>query len=239
MDKNRLWIIASVLGIVAVLALGWVLGIQPQLSAAAQATVDRLAVEQTNVVQATALAKLKKDFESIDALKAELAPLSASVPTGTEAPAFVSQVDALAIAQGVTLLGLTMDDPLAYVPVEAPDAVVPADAAATDATAADSAAAAEPAAAAPAPAPIAAGVPPVTNAQITSSNFASLAVSIDVSGSYANVLNFVSGLQSGARLVMVTGLKTAAVTDAPGEVTATVSGLIYSLVSADAAPAAG
>ena len=232
MDKNRMWIIASVLGIVAVLALGWMLGIQPQLSAAGQANDERATVEQTNMVQNAALTKLQKDFKSIDKLKADLSPLLASVPSGTEAPAFVRQIDAMAGASSVTLLGITMADPVAYAPVAAP--AVPAPAGSATPTPAPTPEAVPAAAAAP----VTAGMPPVTNALITGANFASLAVSIDVSGSYANVLNFVNSLQSGTRLVMVTGLKTAAITDAPGQVTATVSGLIYSLVAGAPAPVA-
>ena len=120
MDKNRIWVIGSVLVMVVVLVLGWIVGIQPQLAATATANDQRASVEQTNVMQEAALAKLKKDFAGIEALKDELASLSQSVPTGTEAPAFLNQLDALAIAYGVTLTGVTMDDPQAYTPVAAP-----------------------------------------------------------------------------------------------------------------------
>lgn len=233
MDKNRMWVIGSVLAMVAVLFLGWVAGIQPQLAAAGIANAERATVEQTNVVQAAALAKLTEDFASLDSLKASLAPLADSVPSGTEAPAFLSQMDALAVAHGVTLVGITMADPMAYTPI-VPPATVPtggtdAEAEVTSEVQTDAAAAPEAAVA---------GAPPVTNSQITSTNFASLAVNVEVSGSYANVLNFVSAVQSGTRLFMVTGLKTAA-TDAPGEVTATISGFIYALVSAEAATEVG
>lgn len=237
MDKNRMWVIGSVLAMVAVLLLGWVAGIQPQLAAAATADDERSTVEQTNIIQEAALAKLKEDFAGIDALKATLVPLAASVPSGTEAPAFVSQIDALAVAHGVTLAGITMADPVAYTPV-VPPAAVAADGTDAAAAAADAPAAGS-AEAVPTPEAAVAGAPPVTNSQITATNFASLAVSIDVSGSYTNVLNFVSALQSGTRLFMVTGLKTAAVADAPGEVTATISGFIYSLVAEGAATEVG
>ena len=237
MDKNRMWVIGSVLAMVAVLLLGWVAGIQPQLAAAATADDERSTVEQTNIIQEAALAKLKEDFAGIDALKATLVPLAASVPSGTEAPAFVSQIDALAVAHGVTLAGITMADPVAYTPV-VPPAAVAADGTDAAAAAADAPVAGS-AEAVPTPEAAVAGAPPVTNSQITATNFASLAVSIDVSGSYTNVLNFVSALQSGTRLFMVTGLKTAAVADAPGEVTATISGFIYSLVAEGAATEVG
>jgi Tfp pilus assembly protein PilO len=222
MDKNRLWVIGSVVVMVAVVALGWVLGIQPQLSAATEANSQRATVAQTNAAQEASLAKLKEDYKSIGKLNEQLAALDESVPSGTDAPDYVNQLDALAAASQVTLKGLTVADAQAYTPV-AP--VAPAAPAASG----DAAATPTPT---EAPALVAApGSPPVTNAKITAENFASLAVQITVSGPYTNVLNFVNGLQTGKRLFLVTGLATTAVADSPGVVDGTISGLIYSIVT--------
>ncbi|MET0955641.1 MAG: hypothetical protein ABWY68_06780, partial [Cryobacterium sp.] len=77
--------------------------------------------------------------------------------------------------------------------------------------------------------------PPVTNAKITTDNFASLAITVTVKGSYANALQFVNGLQTGGRLFLVSGLVTSRGAGegseaAPDDVTATISGLAYVLV---------
>ena len=48
MDKNRLWIIGAVVVMVAIVALGWVVAIQPQLDAAAAADAQRATVDATN-----------------------------------------------------------------------------------------------------------------------------------------------------------------------------------------------
>lgn len=235
MDKNRLWMIGSVLVMAVVLVGGALLGLQPQLAAAAAANEQRISVEASNAGQAAVLAQLKKDFEGIDALKAELAPLSASVPSGTRMPAFVKQLDALAGMTQVTLDGFTVSEATPYAPVEAPAATV-ADPAA--------AAAAPPTDAAAVPT---AGVPPVRNEQITADNFASMAVTVTVSGSYGNALNFVNGLQNGERLFLVSGLTTTS-QDAGeeesngGNVSAVITGLVYVLVppaAPGATPAAG
>ncbi|MEC5152208.1 hypothetical protein [Cryobacterium sp. GrIS_2_6] len=217
MDKNRIWVIGSVVVMVAVLAIGLLLGIQPQLAAVATADQARAAVEASNAGQAAVLAKLKSDYAGIDALKAELVPLQASVPSGTEMPSFVTQLDALAGSKSVTLTGMTVSD---AVPYAAPAALA--------STGTDSATTGTPAA-----------VMPVTNAQITATTFASLAVSITVTGSYAHALDFISGLQSGQRLYLVTGITTAPLaadsttdskTSATGDITATITGLVYVLV---------
>ena len=239
MDKNRIWIIGSVVVMVAVLVMGLLLGIQPQLAAVASANDARVAVEASNNGQASVLARLKTDFAGIDALKAELVPLQASVPSGTQMPGFVTQLDALAGTTSVTLTGVTVAEAMPYVPP-----VALADTGTTGASAGTSAAKA-------------AGTMPLTNAQITATTFASLAVSITVTGSYAHALDFVNGLQSGQRLYLVTGLTTAPLTGTAGTagsptapagsatkaiaadgVTATITGLVYVLVPPATAPTA-
>ena len=63
MDKHRMWIVGAVLAIVAVLALGWFLGISPQLDEARAANTDRQNVEIQNAAYAAQLETLKKQFE--------------------------------------------------------------------------------------------------------------------------------------------------------------------------------
>ena len=230
MDKNKIWLIGSVLAMVLILALGGLLVVQPQLAAAAVADVDKTAVEASNAGQAAVLDQLRQDFAGIDVLRAELAPLNESVPSGTEMPAFVNQLDALASASQVTLTEISVADAVPYAPVVAPVAAAPtAESGAT--TSASPSPSPTPSAVAIAPT---AGVPPVTSAEITAANFASLEVTVKVSGSYGNALNFVDGLQTGKRLFLVTGYSTAAVTGADGQtstdVAATVTGLVYVLV---------
>ncbi len=230
MDKNRLWLIASVLVMALVLVGGWFVGVQPQLAGIADSEAQTAAVEATNEQNARVVAQLKKDSENLPALKAKLAELAASVPQGSDIPPFVDQLNALYSSSGVVCVDQAFADAVAYAPVVAPAASAPAPGAASTAT--------------PTPAPTApptqaptAGVPPVVSSLITASNFAAQPVTITVRGQYANVLQFVNGLQTGARLFLVTGLSTAPTTgtDAvPGSVDGKVTGYIYSLTSAAA-----
>lgn len=231
MDKNKLWIIGSVFVMVVVIVLGWILGIQPQLAAGTAADEERAAVETTNDGHVALLDRLKSDFKDVKTLKRDFVSLGKSVPAGTAMPAFVDQVDALAGENQVTLTGMTVADAQAYKPVAAVVGVPAVEAASTPGASE---------AAAPAPAPVSpAGVPPVTNTRITTSNFASMKVDITIAGGYGRVLDFVSGLQNGSRLFLVDGLSTRASEGGPGTVSATVSGLVYVLVPPGAAlPAA-
>ena len=234
MDRNKLWLIGSVLVTSVILVLGWVLGIQPQLDSMTAANASRTAVQATNAQHVALLAQLKHDFKNLDKLSATAETLGESVPTGSAMPALVDELDAHAEQAGLTLLGMTVTEARAYVPV-VPVAAAPA--AASDAAA--------PAAAAPAAdAGLAAtGTVPAdgvttatatataTATEITASNFAAFPLDVKVKGSYAQVLDFVARLQTGSRLFLVVGLDTLDVDAEPGLVNATISGLVYSLVA--------
>jgi Tfp pilus assembly protein PilO len=226
MDKNRIWTIGSVLLIVAVLGLGFLLGVQPQLAAIATANTERAAVEATNAAAEAKLAALKKQFEGIDELKTELATLVESVPTGANAPELVDQLDALAKGVGVTLTSITVADAQPYTPVEAVAAPAPAPDPESDQASAD--------AVVVVPEPVAPpGAPPHTNPQVTPGNVAVLQVPVSVKGSYAQVLDYVNGLQSGKRLFLVTSLSTTASSENNGIVEATIGGLVYAALTPD------
>jgi len=256
-DKNRLWVIGSVLVMAVVVAFGWLLGVQPQLAAISAADNERATVEATNASHEVLLAKLKNDFKDIDRLNTQLASLSQSVPSGTDIPPFVDQLDALAGKEGVSLTGITVSDAQPYTPVVAPAAPVAAPAAGSTPTPTPTPAPSPGATTAPAPV-LTAGVPPVTSTKITAENFAAMAVQITIKGSYSKVLNFVHGLQTGTRLFLVSGLTTTAsdpvladtskspsastaTPDTKGGVSATISGLVYVLVAPAkaSAPVAG
>ena len=228
MDKNKLWLIGSVLVTSVIVVLGVLLGVQPQLDSMNGADASRAAVQSTNAGHVALLARLKHDFEDLDALTATAEALAESVPSGSAMPDFVDQLDAQAQAVGLTLTGMTVTEAQAYVPV-LPEVPAAAAATSTGSAAPDSegaSAAASSAAAAATPAPV---------ALITESNFAAFPLQITVTGTYAQVLEFVASLQSGSRLFLVHGIDTAQASGEEALVNATISGLVYSLVAPAAA----
>jgi Tfp pilus assembly protein PilO len=247
MDRNRIWTIGAVLVMAIVLVLGWVVGIQPQLAQVTAANAQRATAESRNASETLALAKLESDFKKLPALQTELASLNASIPSSGDMPAFVDELNALALSTGVTLQGINVSDAQPYTPVAAPVTTAPAS------TTSGSGSTATPTPT-PSPSPSAtstdvatAGVPPVTNALITPTNFAAIPVSLTVSGPYANFLDFVSGLQSASRLYLINTLTSAGSSSTPGTVDGKISGLVYVLLpqttsgsaTAGTTPAAG
>ncbi|TFB52927.1 hypothetical protein [Cryobacterium sp. Sr3] len=253
MDLNRLWVFGTVVLIAATALLGWVLGISPKLSEASLADADRVVVETQNSASELKVAALKEKFASIGELKGELSALRSAVPDAAEIPAFLTQLDSIAQQHQVTLTDISVNDAQAYAPLVVAPPALAAEAAPTEG------------AASPTPTPIpttaptaaeeAAALAPVPNELITASNFVSVPVSLTVSGSYGNVLDFIEGLQKGTRLVMVTTFATSMVESPPvaapaatdktaidtlggsDQVTTTISALIYVLLDPNTAAA--
>ncbi len=228
MDKNRLWIIGSVLVMVVIGALGWVVGIQPQLEGATAANAETATVEGGNAVKATLLAKMRKDSENLPKLKEQLAELAASVPSTADATTFSDEMNGFAATNGVIVVASTQSDGQAYALPDAPAAAAPAAAAggsgATPAPTPTPSAAATPA---PAPTPVV-GAPPVTSGLITSKNFTVIPVSVTVRGAEDQIFAFIKAAQNGKRLFLVNGLDINTAESGTG-FDAKLSGYIYVL----------
>jgi Tfp pilus assembly protein PilO len=232
-ERNRLKMIAAVLTGVVVLALGFVLGVQPQLTAATTASEQKASVDQQNETLRAGLATLKADNEKLPALQAELADLQTAVPSQATLPAFLSEISQLAAASGTTVMGFTTSDAVAYAPAE------PA-AAATDASSSDSTTDGAGSIAAPS-APVATAPELVTDPQITAANFSSIPITVTVKGSYEQARDFLGKLQQGSRLFLVTDFASSGSSEG-GSTNAvpdqwTVGGLVYVLQDAAATQA--
>ena len=116
MTTNRIWTFGAILVIVAVLAATWFLGISPQFAAAGAAADERTSVETQNTAQEATLAELKKKFDTIDEIKAELDEARLVIPSARDKSRFSKQVDQLATKYGVTVTALTFADPVPYTP---------------------------------------------------------------------------------------------------------------------------
>jgi Tfp pilus assembly protein PilO len=213
-----LWTIVTVTLMLAVVLVGWFLGVQPFLDAANIADAKRAAVELQISQHEAEIAKLTSENSQLPELEKQFVALSASIPSTTDTSSFIKGLDALAKTTLVEIAGITVADPLAYsVPLSAVAPVV------------DVGADAPVASAPPATTPLA--PPAVTSPLITPDNFVAVEVGIEVRGTYAALLNFVKGLQSGERLFLVTGLTSDRNQDSadPAAVSATVKGYIYVL----------
>lgn len=229
MDKTKIWVLASTIIVVGIVALGWFAGVEPQLAAKASTDEQILSVQAQNQVTELTNARLKEDFESIDALKGELTGLRGSIPAAGRLPDFLTQLDNLAAASRTKVTSLTVAEAVAYTvpatsvaPVESP---VEGDAGESEVDAdanADMAAEVEPAA------PL---VPrTITDSRITAENFVAIPVEVTVEGDRAGARLFLDKLQHGPRLFMATQISILPVEEKPGVFNSRVSGYVYVLL---------
>ena len=214
MNKSRMWVFGAVLAIVVIVASGWLIGISPQLTIVASANRDRAAVIEANSRNEILLAKLRRDYENIDALKSQVATLRQSVPTTAEVSSFVTELNALANARKVTLKSINVSDAQGYTPT-------------TQAN----------------PGKTTTSGSPQTNPKITSTNFVTIPVTIGVTGDYSKVLDFVNDVQLGRRLFLVSSLSSMGATNSKGvkgspttsgasqRVDSTITGFMYVLLT--------
>ena len=240
MDRNRIKMSVAALSGVAVLALGFLLGVQPQLSSASAAADQRTSIETQNEGLRATLAQLVAENDQLSTLTTDRDSRRASVPDAAGMPELIRQLDDMADAAGVPVTSFTTADAVSYeMPASAAapvaDAAEPADGADAEATA--------PAEAAGPTAPTA-----FTDPAVTSANFSTIAVTVDIEGSYDQALDFVDRLQKGSRLFLVTSITSSPTgegTDADGEAAApdaqtwTIGGLVFVMQDGESAPADG
>jgi Tfp pilus assembly protein PilO len=121
-----MWVIGAVLAMVVIIAGGWFIGIAPQLAIATSAKNERSNVMAANARNQILLAKLKRDYQNIDALENQISNREESVPPIAETPSFVTELNTLANARGVTLKSFAVSDAKPYTPITQGSAGTPA-----------------------------------------------------------------------------------------------------------------
>ena len=114
MKSIRPWAFGAAIVVIAVVALGWVLGISPKLGEVAAGNEALAAVNAENAQHQADLITLQEQFENIDVLREQLDALQAGVPADVGLPDFIRQVNTLAAVSGVTIPKLTTSDAAAF-----------------------------------------------------------------------------------------------------------------------------
>jgi hypothetical protein len=224
MNAGRLWAIAGSVVIVAILVLGWFVGISPVLDTAAASQDSLATVEQSNSSYEAQLDVLAGEFAKIDDVRAQLATATEEVPGDAAIAELLRELDALQGSTGVPITSITFADASVYIPPAAAPAVVetaPAPDAGSTPAPTDSSTPA------PAASDPTAGLAPLDAADaalLSTGNFVVIPVDLAVGGDQNAGLAFVTGLQSMKRLFLVTKFELGA------ETGSTIHGLIYVLI---------
>lgn len=190
MTGNRLWMLGVALAAVAVIALGWVLGISPLLTQAGLASSQAKAAVAQNTAQQASLAKLKSQYDKLPQLNAELEKLQLEVPETANLDDFLDQLQAIAQSTGVSITAFTAAEGTLYGGGTAAAPAAPEPAPTATAT--------------PAPGSTSASSAGVAAAGITDRLF-SVPVTVAVKDTPEQIMAFTDASQKGIRFFLVTG----------------------------------
>ncbi len=222
--KAKSWITGTAVIAIALLVGAWFLLIAPVREATAETTAEAVSQDDRNAREKKQIEALAAQFADIETYRAQLADLRQQIPTSPRQGEFQSQIAAIAVTHSVTIASLTIT-PSTEVVVAGP-----ATASAQDAEES----AGDEAAPAPAPANLFAG-------------FYQMPITIEVVGTYQNVLSFMGELQTiNPRAFLITGLAGTGQKQAdgsgglpptaPGDLNLVISGQMYVLADPNAVP---
>lgn len=216
MDKNRLWTLGVGGAIVVVALAGWFLGIAPIAAQASAASVQRDSMALSNSTGQARVTSLRAQYANLGGLRAKLAALTDSVPQTANIPVFLRELNTLTIENNVILGTVTIGDAQTYESAVLAPAPVAATPAATTTTAPVS--------------PVSPDGP--------SRRLIQIPISISITGTYSNVMDFVRGVQNGTRLYFVSNVNLVGSGDKAEQFTGTITGLIFVLPGVLPTPAA-
>jgi len=106
----RIISIVSAAGIAGILALGWFLGVSPQLNELVRVDTAIAQAQQQNRDQEAALARLESASADLDARRAELAALDSELPRIGDTESFADTVGRIAAENGLVLQALSFGE---------------------------------------------------------------------------------------------------------------------------------
>ncbi len=181
-NPNRLWIIVTAVIAIAVIALGGLLGVAPQLAAIAAADASRESVEQQNAATRAEIEALKAQSEDLDSIRDQLDELGLAVPDNLELADIATTLNDIALLTGTGVSGLQVVGGVYYTPPT---------------TAADGAVTRDPAIAAD----------PTAGGLVTPENFVAIKTTFQVTAyDYNGFVNFAGALQTIKRVFSVTDI---------------------------------
>lgn len=235
--STRIWALVCAVAAVAVLAGGWLLGVQPQFDTAAAADASTSAVETTNQGIQVRLSGLAKVAARQQEMQEQDAVLRKSVPAILKPNTLIRRINELAALHDVKVQAVAPGDAAAYTAPVAATPSTPASATSTTpASAGTPTPAATPAPAATTPTPVAGGGAAtaaagpqlaLTDPLITPDNFVAVPVTVTVTGTVEDILTFSTALQNDERVFLVNGV--AISKDDQGVASGTLKGYVYTL----------
>ncbi len=215
MTDTRKWSAAAVVLIVAIFAAGWFLLVSPKRSDAADIAAQTTTQDGANVSLQQKLEQLKVQQADLPRQRARLAEISTSIPNNPSLPSLIRDLTAASRKVGVSIDAMAPSAPIA-VAAAAPGVVIAPPTDATGGTTATGATAA------------AAGNQALFQVPLT----------LNITGSYFELEQYVNKLEGLKRSFLVTGFAitpAASADSASGDLTVAITGRVF--LSEETAPA--
>jgi Tfp pilus assembly protein PilO len=217
----RIWGLICGAAVVAVLAGGFFVGVQPALASAAQIDQQTAALNSQNQNSMITLAALSKQGAKLSDMQAEQKVLLKAVPSILKPNTFIRRVNEVAAIDNVTVQGIALSEAQMYTaPASAGEA--------TTAAVGTNGASGSPSTVTTST--TSAGSPSAlvtTDPSITAQNFAVIPATVQVSGAPSALLQFAHDIQTDERVFVITTISST--TDTTGASSTSFGGLIYTL----------
>jgi len=112
--NNRIWVGVSVVLMIAIILMGWFLGISPRLGEMAANAVQLQGIEAQNKTYEAELARLKAENEKLPEYEKELLKLQRSLPYENDLSTFLGIVHQLDVKSGVLLINFGAVDAVPF-----------------------------------------------------------------------------------------------------------------------------
>ncbi|PRY67543.1 hypothetical protein B0I08_106150 [Glaciihabitans tibetensis] len=229
LPNPRMPLIITTVSCCGILALGWFLGVSPQVDAAAASHTALASTELQNAKHRTTLLALIEQHARIDAIRAETLSLRGEIPAGLGLPDLVDEMTAVAAAHGVVITRYGAEEPLS--PISLAEAAQASVAPTTEPTGEQPAAPTAGQPTAPAAESIAESAATAPSPRVTAGNLYAVPITLTLSGTPADARAMVGELQHGRRLFLVTSADFVA-TEPLEESVSEVRGYAYVLIDA-------
>jgi type IV pilus assembly protein PilO len=220
MDKMKQWALLTVVAILAVAVGGWFVLISPQRSHASEFKTQTASQESTNTELRNTIAGLQSQHKGLPQVQAQLAKLGVQLPSNPALPALIRALSSAAESAGVDLVSLAPQPPTAV------QATTPAP---TKPSSSQAAAVASATSSAPAASSSTSTTTAAAGAE-QGASLESVGISVVVNGGYFQVEQFVSNLEAMTRPFLTTSImmapqapQAAAATSTAGAATTTAS----------------
>jgi Tfp pilus assembly protein PilO len=180
MNKTQQWVAIAAVAIVAILAAGWFFVVAPQHTKADALHVESATQRAGTASLHTQLSILQAQSKQLPAKQAELAKFGKQIPNNAELPTLIRSLSVAASTAGVDMVSIAPSAPTAQAPVAPAVATTPA----------------APVAGQAAPRTLAAPSP-------TTSTLQSIGLTIKLTGTYAQLEQFVANLEGLQRVLLV------------------------------------